>query len=83
MDATRTSEQIEEKVVEIIVEQLEAPREKVTREAAFFTDIPMDSIEMVELLMEFEETFDLNIPDEDGENIKTVGDAIDYIKKHG
>ncbi len=68
---------IEEQVKDIIVEQLEADREKVVSEAKFIDDLNADSLDTVELVMAFEEKFDLEIPDEDAENITTVQRAID------
>ena len=70
---------IEEQVKDIIVEQLEADREKVVSEAKFIDDLNADSLDTVDLVMAFEEKFDLEIPDEDAEKITTVQSAIDYI----
>ncbi len=70
---------IEEQVKDIIVEQLEADREKVVSGAKFIDDLNADSLDTVELVMAFEEKFDLEIPDEDAEKITTVQTAIDYI----
>ena len=70
---------IEEQVKDIIVEQLEADREKVVSDAKFIDDLNADSLDTVELVMAFEEKFDLEIPDEDAEKITTVQSAIDYI----
>jgi acyl carrier protein len=71
---------IEDKVKEIIVDQLGVGAEQVKPEASFIDDLGADSLDTVELVMAFEEEFDLEIPDEDAEKIKTVGDAINYIK---
>jgi acyl carrier protein len=71
---------VEEKVKDIIVEELGVEREKLTSEASFMEDLGADSLDTVELVMAFEEEFDLEIPDEDAEKIVTVGDAISYIK---
>jgi acyl carrier protein len=73
---------IEERVIEIVCEQMGASREKITPETSFIQDLGADSLDTVELVMEFEDEFDLNIPDEDAEKIQTVGDAINYIKEH-
>ena len=75
-------ENFEEKVKEIICQQLEVNAEKVKHEASFIDDLKADSLAVVELVLALEEAFDMQIPDEDTEQIKTVGDAIDYIKKH-
>ena len=73
---------IEERVVEIVCEQMGASRDKITQETSFIQDLGADSLDTVELVMEFEDEFDLNIPDEDAEKIQTVGDAIKYIQEH-
>ena len=70
---------IEEQVKDIIVEQLEVDREKVVSEAKFIDDLNADSLDTVELVMAFEEKFDLEIEDEDAEKIIDVQTAIDYI----
>ncbi len=71
---------IAEKVKEIIVEQLGVDESQVDPSASFVDDLGADSLDIVELVMAFEEAFDLDIPDEDAEKIKTVKDAIDYIE---
>ena len=73
---------IEDKVKEIIVDQLGVETEQVKPEASFIDDLGADSLDTVELVMAFEEAFDIEIPDEDAEKIRTVKDAIDYIEKH-
>lgn len=75
-----TNEEITAKVIDITCEQLQVPREKVTTATSFVDDLGADSLDIAELVMEFEDEFDLNIP-EDEEGIKTVGDAIAYIEK--
>jgi acyl carrier protein len=72
---------IEEKMAEIIVEQLSVDKEKVVAGASFVDDLGADSLDLVELIMAMEEEFDVEIPDEDAEKIATVQDAIDYVKK--
>jgi acyl carrier protein len=74
--------QIAEKVKQIIVEQLGVDEGEVTPSASFVDDLGADSLDTVELVMAFEEQFDLEIPDEEAEKIRTVQDAIDYIVKH-
>ena len=71
---------VEEKVKEIIVEQLGVEEDEVTPNAKFIEDLGADSLDTVELLMALEVHFDTQIPDEDAEKIVTVGDAIQYIK---
>jgi len=70
---------IEAKVKSIIVEKLGVDEADITPEASFTNDLGADSLDTVELIMEFEKEFDTTIPDEDAEKIATVGDAIDYI----
>ncbi|MBI1869655.1 MAG: acyl carrier protein [Chlamydiae bacterium] len=72
---------VEEKVKKIIVEQLGVNPEEVTPEASFIEDLGADSLDTVELVMAFEEEFDAEIPDEDAERLKTVGDTIRYIEE--
>ncbi len=73
---------IREKVLDIVCEQMGASRDKITDATSFINDLGADSLDTVELVMEFEDEFDLNIPDEDAEKIQTVGDAISYIETH-
>ena len=73
---------IEDKVKEIIVEQLGVEAGQVNPEASFIDDLGADSLDTVELVMAFEEEFNIEIPDEDAEKIKKVGDAMEYIKAH-
>jgi acyl carrier protein len=72
---------LEQRVSAIIVEQLGATREEIVPEASFTDDLGVDSLTMVELVMAMEETFDIEIPDEDAEKIQTIGDAISYVKE--
>jgi acyl carrier protein len=76
------ADEIEEKVRKIIIEQLEVAPDKVKLEASFSEDLKADSLAVVELVLALEEQFKIEIPDEDTEKIKTVGDAINYIKGH-
>jgi acyl carrier protein len=73
---------VDEKVKQIIVEQLQVDEAEVTPGASFQEDLGADSLDVVELVMQFEEAFDIQIPDEDAEKIKTVKDATDYIESH-
>ena len=72
----------EDKVKQIIVEQLGVDEGEVTSSASFVDDLGADSLDTVELVMAFEEAFDIEIPDEQAEKIKTVKDAVDYIDKN-
>ncbi|MDE0730142.1 MAG: acyl carrier protein [Longimicrobiales bacterium] len=75
------SESIEARVREIIINELGVELEKVTDDASFVEDLGADSLDTVELVMAFEEEFKLDIPDEDAEKMKTVGDAVKYLNK--
>jgi len=71
-----------EEVKKVIVEQLGVDESGITPDASFVDDLGADSLDLVELIMSLEETFDVEIPDEDAEKIKTVKDAINYIESH-
>ena len=75
-----SSEEVFDKVKEIIVEQLGVAENAVTQEASFIDDLGADSLDIVELIMALEEEFDIEIPDDDAEKVVTVGDVVDYIK---
>ena len=78
------ADNIEERVHNIVCEQLGTTRDKITAETSFINDLGADSLDTVELVMEFEDEFETSIPDEQAEKIKTVGEAIDFIKQaHG
>ena len=72
---------IQEKVIEIVSEQMGVDKSEITPETSFINDLNADSLDTVELVMEFEDEFDMSIPDEEAEKIQTVGAAIDYIEK--
>jgi len=76
-----TSSSVEERVIDIVCENLGVNKEQVTRQTAFIEDIGADSLDIVELVMELEEEFEITIPDDQAEQIKTVGEAIDYIER--
>jgi acyl carrier protein len=73
------SANVEERVKDIIVEELGVEREKLTTEASFMEDLGADSLDTVELVMAFEKEFDIDIPDEEAEKLRTVGDALKYL----
>jgi acyl carrier protein len=73
---------VDERVKQIIVEQLDVDEGEVTANASFVDDLGADSLDTVELVMAFEEAFDIEIPDEQAEKIRTVKDAVDYINAH-
>ena len=72
---------VESKIIDIISEQMGVDKSEVSRETSFINDLNADSLDTVELVMEFEDEFDLSIPDEEAEKIQTVGAAVDYIVK--
>jgi acyl carrier protein len=72
---------LQDKVKDIIVEELGVEREKLTPDASFIEDLGADSLDIVELVMEFEKEFNIYIPDEDAEKMRTVGDAMNYLRE--
>jgi acyl carrier protein len=72
---------VEERVIQIVCDNLGVNREQVTRKTSFQEDIGADSLDVVELVMELETEFEITIPDEEAERIRTVGEAIDFIEK--
>ena len=76
------AEDIESKVKAIVAEQLGVDQAEITRETSFVNDLNADSLDTVELVMEFEDEFDMSIPDEQAEKIQTVGQAIEFIEEH-
>ncbi|MBL0921454.1 MAG: acyl carrier protein [Phycisphaerales bacterium] len=74
-----TEQEIETKVIEIVAEQMGVDKGEITRQTSFVNDLNADSLDTVELVMEFEDEFETSIPDEDAEKIQTVGAAIEYI----
>ncbi|RNC80809.1 MAG: acyl carrier protein [Phycisphaera sp.] len=79
-DSRVTEQDIEAKVIDIVAEQLGADKAKISRDTSFVDDLNADSLDTVELVMEFEDAFETSIPDDQAENIKTVGQAIEFIK---
>ncbi len=74
-----TKPSIEERVIKIVCDQMGTTPDKISRETSFINDLGADSLDTVELVMEFEDEFEISIPDEDAEKIQSVGHAIDYI----
>ena len=81
MVVVMTEEEIKEKVVKIVSEQMGVDKSEITMETSFVNDLNADSLDTVELVMEFEDEFELSIPDEDAEKIQTVGAAVSFIAK--
>lgn len=75
-----SDEQIRQRVIDIVCEHLAVNKDQVTDSTSFIEDIGADSLDIVELVMELEEEFDIQIPDDQAEKIKTVGEAVEYIK---
>lgn len=73
---------VDDKVFDIVAERMGVKKEDISKETSFITDLGADSLDQVELIMELEDQFDLNIPDEDAEKIQTIGDAVKYIEEH-
>ena len=71
---------VQQKVTEIITEKLGIPESEVTLDASFVKDLGIDSLDYAELVMEFEQTFDIKIPDDDAERMSTIGSAVEYIQ---
>ena len=76
------SDQTLNKIIDIVANNLDVDKEKITTDAKFIDDLGADSLDTVELIMQFEEDFSLDIPDEDAEKIQCVQDALDYIIKN-
>lgn len=74
--------EIQEKVTAIVAEQMGVDKGEISRDTNFINDLNADSLDTVELVMEFEDEFETSIPDEEAEKIQTVGQAIDFIKEH-
>ena len=75
-----TEQEIEAKVIEIVAEQMGADKGKISRDTSFVEDLNADSLDTVELVMEFEDEFETSIPDDQAEKIQTVGQAVEFIK---
>lgn len=76
-----TPQEIEEKVIAIVSEQMSVDKSEIRRETSFVNDLNADSLDTVELVMELEDEFDMNIPDDEAEKLQTVGQSIDFISK--
>jgi acyl carrier protein len=76
-----SDQSVEERVINIVCDQLGTSKDKVSLETSFINDLGADSLDTVELVMEFEDEFGISIPDEDAEKIQSVGDAVKYIQE--
>ena len=77
-----TREEIEEKVKDIVSEQMGVDKSEISSETSFVNDLNADSLDTVELVMELEDEFDMSIPDEEAEKLQTIGTAVEFIEKH-
>ncbi len=77
-----TEAEIEEKIYQIVSEQMGIDKSELTRETSFVDDLNADSLDTVELVMEFEDEFEMSIPDEEAEKIRTIGQTVSYILEH-
>ena len=73
---------ITERIIEIVAEKMDKPKEEITPEKSFINDLGADSLDTVELMMDIEDEFDLSIPEEEAQKITTIGDAIKYVEEH-
>lgn len=80
-DTHVTEQEIEAKVIDIVAEQMSVDKGQITRDTSFVNDLNADSLDVVELVMEFEDEFETSIPDDEAEKIKTVGEAVEYINR--
>ncbi len=72
--------EVQKKIASILIEKLGIPESKITPDASFVKDLGIDSLDYAELVMEFEQTFDIKIPDDDAEKMQTIGEATEYIR---
>lgn len=77
-----TETEIEEKIYQIVSEQMGIDKSELTRDTSFVDDLNADSLDTVELVMEFEDEFEMSIPDEEAEKIRTIGQIVDYVLEH-
>ena len=74
--------EIAERIIEIVAEKMDKPKEEISAEKSFVNDLGADSLDTVELMMDIEDEFDLSIPEEEAQKITTIGDAIKYVQEH-
>ena len=74
--------EVAEKIIQIVAEKMDKPKEEITEDKSFVNDLGADSLDTVELMMDIEDEFDLSIPEEDAQKIMTIGDAVKYVQEH-
>ena len=74
--------EIAERIIEIVAEKMDRPKEEISEDKSFENDLGTDSLDIVELMMDIEDEFDLSIPEEEAQKISTIGDAINYVAQH-
>ena len=74
--------EVAERIIEIVAEKMDKPKEEITEEKHFVNDLGADSLDTVELMMDIEDEFDLSIPEEEAQKIQTIGNAIKYVEEH-
>ena len=74
--------EIADRIIEIVAEKMDKPKEEITPEKSFINDLGADSLDTVELMMDIEDEFDLSIPEEEAQKLSTIGDAIKYVQEH-
>ncbi|MHA1571044.1 MAG: acyl carrier protein [Alphaproteobacteria bacterium] len=79
---TEEDKSVEQRIIEIVAEKMDKPKEEISLEKSFINDLGADSLDTVELVMDFEDAFDITIPEEDAEKIATIGDAVKYVQEH-
>ncbi len=75
--------EVADRIIEIVAEKMDKPKEEITEEKSFVNDLGADSLDTVELMMDIEDEFDISIPEEEAQKILTIGDAIKYVEGHG
>lgn len=74
--------EIAERIIELVAEKMDKPKEEIAEEKSFVNDLGADSLDIVELIMDIEDEFDLSVPEEEAQKIQTIGNAIDYVVEH-
>jgi len=74
--------QVAERIIQIVAEKMDKPKEEISEDKSIINDLGADSLDVVEVIMDIEDEFDLSIPEEEAQKINTIGDAIDYVTEH-